>query len=98
MSQTKEPSYKILHSLPPFEIREYENVCIAEVTTHGPREVAITEGFKILADYIFGNNAKNEVIPMTKPVIQQKMGFEEWKIAPRSKASASWSQKQPHRI
>lgn len=44
---------------------------IAEVEMRGEREEAIGEGFRMLADYIFGNNTAQQGIAMTAPVQQQ---------------------------
>ena len=53
---------------------------IALVEVQGERKEAIRGGFKILADYIFGNNKSKEDIPMTAPVRQQKFQ-ENWQIS-----------------
>ena len=45
---------------------------MAQVQVSGERKIAINAGFRLLADYIFGNNASNEQIAMTAPVVQQK--------------------------
>ena len=44
---------------------------IAKVEVQGERSIAINNGFRLLANYIFGNNQKKQKIPMTAPVIQQ---------------------------
>jgi hypothetical protein len=51
---------------------------IAEVEVSGERKLAINEGFKLLADYIFGNNTSNHKMDMTAPVtneISEKMSM-----------------------
>jgi hypothetical protein len=52
-----------------FEIRNYETTLFASVklTTKGYKNSS-SEGFSILAGYIFGNNERNEKISMTSPV------------------------------
>jgi hypothetical protein len=52
------------------EIRDYAPRLAAEVTVKGEREAALSEGFRILADYIFGNNTAKTDIAMTAPVTQ----------------------------
>lgn len=38
---------------------EYSPIIIAEVQVEGNRKESINKGFKLLADYIFGNNTVN---------------------------------------
>lgn len=61
------------------EIRDYSPMILAEVEVSGERKQAISEGFKILADYIFGNNAANRKMAMTAPVIQEQH-MDKWKV------------------
>lgn len=93
MGNTETPDYKLIRSVGPIEIRGYAPMIVAEVEVAGERKKAIREGFKILADYIFGNNTSNkkmemttpvtnelsEKIPMTAPVIQEQH-MDKWKI------------------
>lgn len=68
---TDEPDFKLLSKEDKFEIREYEPKIIAQVEVFGDFDDASSEGFKILADYIFGNNKSvdgNSQIEMTAPV------------------------------
>ncbi len=53
------------------EIRQYPAMIVAEVTVKGSRDRAMGWGFRILADYIFGNNTSKSEIAMTSPVTQQ---------------------------
>ena len=71
MSDTEEPKYNIKLIEDNIEIRLYEPMIIAEVDIKGNRDSAASQGFKILADYIFGNNNINQDIAMTAPVQQQ---------------------------
>ena len=68
---TPEPTYTIEQQEGAFEVRRYDPMIIAEVTVTGPRDKAINAGFRLLADYIFGNNTSAGKIAMTAPVIQQ---------------------------
>jgi len=72
MSETEIPSYKVIKSFKNIEVREYDPVIVAQVQVAGEREKAINDGFRLLADYIFGNNISKEKIAMTAPVMQQK--------------------------
>jgi hypothetical protein len=58
-----------------FSLRTYAPVLVAEVTVSGTRRDAANAGFRLLADYIFGNNlaaqgGEAEKIAMTAPVVQ----------------------------
>ena len=68
---TEEPDFKLLLKEDKFEIREYAPKIIAQVKVYGDFDNASSKGFKILADYIFGNNESvdgNSRIEMTAPV------------------------------
>ena len=61
--------YKVKKKYDLFEIRTYEATLFTSVklSTKG-YENSSSKGFSILAGYIFGNNDRNEKIPMTSPV------------------------------
>ena len=68
---TDEPEYRLLMKEDKFEIREYLPKIVAQVKVFGDFDNASSKGFKILADYIFGNNVSvdgNSKIEMTAPV------------------------------
>ena len=68
---TDEPEFKLILKEDKFEIREYAPKIIAQVEVFGDFDQASSKGFKILADYIFGNNISkdgNSRIKMTTPV------------------------------
>lgn len=71
LSKVENPQYKVLSKENNIEIREYSPIIIAEVNVTGDRKEAVNKGFRILADYIFGNNTVKAKISMTAPV-QQK--------------------------
>ncbi|MFA6600591.1 MAG: heme-binding protein [Candidatus Omnitrophota bacterium] len=72
MAKIETPPYQVIQSAEKIEVREYAPMIVAEVEVAGERGKAINAGFRILADYIFGNNAPGQSIAMTAPVIQQK--------------------------
>lgn len=76
---SKEPKYQVLESYGKIELRLYESFLVAEVECPGIRKEAIRSGFRILAGYIFGDNAASAKLPMSIPVTQQKIGSG-WKI------------------
>ncbi|MBA3814558.1 MAG: heme-binding protein [Alphaproteobacteria bacterium] len=71
MSQVNEPKFNIIQAQGNIEIREYTPVIVAQVVMEGERKEAISAGFRVLADYIFGNNIPQQKITMTAPVTQQ---------------------------
>jgi hypothetical protein len=68
----EEPKFTLLEKEQSFEIRQYEPKLIAEVLLDGDMSEASSKGFKLIADFIFGNNTtqsgKSEKISMTAPV------------------------------
>ena len=94
MSNVETPSYKVIQSKGKIEIREFDPMVIAEVQVVGRRKDAISSGFKLLADYIFGNNISqeninttatiqqpaSEKIAMTAPV-QQQLANDSWLVS-----------------
>ena len=65
-----EPAYIIEHKVSEFEIRAYSPYLVAEVAVSGSRETSMNKGFRILANYIFGDNHDSSKIAMTAPVTQ----------------------------
>jgi len=72
MSNVETPNYEVLEQKNKIEIRQYQPMIIAEVQVDGKREDAVGDGFRLLADYIFGNNIVEKDIEMTAPVQQQE--------------------------
>ena len=62
------PSYSVLEKRPGYETRIYESYITAEVEVSGGYERASTDGFGLLAGYIFGGNTKADRVAMTAPV------------------------------
>jgi hypothetical protein len=70
---TEEPKYEVVQAQPPFEVRRYAPTLIAEVVVDGAMDEATRKGFRLIADYIFGNNQspgseEKSKIAMTAPV------------------------------
>lgn len=84
------PYYEIIKSEDQFEIRLYENFYIVEYDNEN--DPNINNGFGTLFSYISSNNAENQKISMTVPVIEEmkedrlKMAFvvpkEHWEKIP----------------
>lgn len=94
ISNVEKPDYEVIQSKQNVEIRRYDPMIIAEVEVEGNREEAIRKGFRLLADYIFGNNTTKKNISMTAPVeqkenqkismttpVQQQLTDKSWRIS-----------------
>lgn len=72
---TEEPDYTVLQKSEDFELRRYDSQIAAQTWVTGSQKEASNKGFKILADYIFGNNTapsgESSKIAMTSPVKMQ---------------------------
>lgn len=72
---TEEPDYTVIESSEAFELRSYSPMIVAETRVSGALDEASGDGFKLIADYIFGNNSSrtggNEKISMTAPVTME---------------------------
>lgn len=71
MSSVEQPEYKVTNTDGSIEFREYGPMIAAEAEVKGERQAAISEGFRLIAAYIFGANTPNAKISMTAPVEQQ---------------------------
>jgi effector-binding domain-containing protein len=64
------PKYRVIKTLGKgVEVRLYQSATTAQVTVKGDKRDALNEGFKILAAYIFGKNARKTSLKMTSPVV-----------------------------
>ena len=70
----EEPPYRLVLQEGSFEIRDYPGLALAEVMAPGDRNSAAYSGFRTLAGYIFGGNARSQSIEMTAPVIELRSG------------------------
>jgi len=77
----EKPSYTVLEEKAGYEIREYKSYIQAEAVVTGSYAAATDQGFRIIADYIFGNNTSKEVISMTSPVLESPVANLSEKIA-----------------
>ena len=66
----EEPPFRLVSRAGAFEVRDYPALVVAEVTVGGDQKQAAYRGFRTLAAYIFGGNARGESISMTAPVVQ----------------------------
>ena len=70
-SNVEQAKYEVVESQGDIQIRDYAPMIVAEAEVSGERKEAINKGFRVIADYIFGNNAPKQNVAMTAPVIQQ---------------------------
>jgi hypothetical protein len=73
---TEEPRYDVRIAQGPFELRHYVPTLIAETVVDGDMDAASGKGFRLIADYIFGNNRaagspQGAKIAMTAPVTME---------------------------
>ncbi len=64
----EEPNYSVIIKDKKNEIRLYKPYLIAKTTVEGSFKEAQSKGFKILANFIFGDNKSKSKIAMTAPV------------------------------
>lgn len=69
----EEPKYEVRISQAPFELRHYAPTLIAQTLVDGDMDEASNKGFRLIADFIFGNNLavgseQAAKIAMTAPV------------------------------
>lgn len=62
--------YSVVTNNPPYEVRDYSSSILAIVNVNGSRSEAVSSGFRLLANYIFGDNKEKAKIAMTSPVTQ----------------------------
>jgi DNA gyrase inhibitor GyrI len=70
-SNVEQANYAVVESAGDIELRDYAPMIVAEVQVSGDRKDAINQGFRLIADYIFGNNISQQKLSMTAPVTQQ---------------------------
>lgn len=72
VSNVEQAKYEVIKSHGNIELRDYAPMIIAEVEVSGERKESINKGFRMVADYIFGNNKANAKVEMTAPVVQEQ--------------------------
>lgn len=72
VSNVEQAKYTVVESFGNIEIRNYDPMIVAQAQVSGVRKDAISQGFRTIADYIFGNNIANQSVAMTAPVTQQQ--------------------------
>ena len=77
----EEPKYTVLEKTLPFELRSYSPMILAEVQVEGDLDEASSQGFRLIAAYIFGQNQVSEKISMTAPVVVEEQAVKGASIA-----------------
>lgn len=67
-SRVEQAAYTVALEQNGYELRKYPAHIVAQTTVVGPYRDALTQGFRIIAGYIFGGNTKQQKIAMTAPV------------------------------
>jgi hypothetical protein len=68
----EQPAYTVLEKRDGYEVRMYNPYIVAETNVGGEYQEAMSSGFSIIADYIFGNNTAKASIAMTAPVLETR--------------------------
>ncbi len=76
----EQPPYASVTLDEDFELRDYPELTVAEVTTTGARGDAVSAGFGPLAGYIFAKERTGEKIAMTAPVTQTAEADGTWVV------------------
>lgn len=71
-ADTEEPRFTVVDKIGVIDVRQYGQRLAADVVVQGDEESARSDGFRLLADYIFGNNTARAKIAMTAPVAQER--------------------------
>lgn len=85
----EEPKFTVLEKTPPFELRLYAPMILAEVQVGGDLDEASSQGFRLIAGYIFGQNQLSQKIDMTAPVAIEQQSAKIAMTAPVSIESHS---------
>jgi len=70
----EEPPYRLASRWEGCEVRDYPALNVAETRVAGARASGEGGGFRTLASYIFGANARAEKFAMTAPVVETPSG------------------------
>lgn len=75
-SRVEQAEYSVLKKANDYEIRRYPAHIVAQTFVQGNYQDSMSDGFKIVAAYIFGGNVKKESIAMTAPVVMEEKSSE----------------------
>ena len=89
-AKTEEPKYEVAAKHEGFEVRTYAPRIVAEVQVKGDAKAASSAGFRLLADFIFGNNTAKAEVAMTAPV-DRSQNIAMTAPVDRSKTKDTWT-------
>lgn len=72
VSDVETLKYSVLEKKDDYEIRRYDKYIEASVLISKTGMPALNDGFRILANYIFGGNLGNQKVSMTSPVLTEE--------------------------
>ncbi len=76
----EEPEYNVLKRHKNIEIRQYQGFSLVSANVSGDKQTALKLGFRRLAAYIFGRNAKHQRMDMTVPVMLESIDTA-WRVS-----------------
>jgi hypothetical protein len=86
----EEPKYQVLSAEGSFEVRHYAPVLIAEVLVDGDMGEASGQGFRQIADYIFGNNQSEDSAASSKIAMTAPVSIEPQSTPPDMGSASQW--------
>lgn len=76
----EEPAYQVIQKNENYEVRTYAPFIVAQTEVSGSFDASGNKAFRILFNYISGENQQRENIQMTAPVIQENSNANGMKI------------------
>lgn len=86
----EEPKNQVLSAEGSFEVRHYAPVLIAEVLVDGDMDEASGQGFRLIADYIFGNNQSEDSAASSKIAMTAPVSIESQSTQPDIGSASQW--------
>ena len=80
-SRVSEPNYERIAIRKGYEIRKYDPFIEAITEVDGSYSTALSEGFRRVGGYIFGNNIKKQSISMTAPVLDTSISDKKRRVS-----------------
>ena len=80
-SRVSEPNYERIAIRKGYEIRKYDPFIEAVTEVDGAYSTAMSEGFRRIGGYIFGNNKQNQSISMTAPVLDTNISEKKRRVS-----------------